>query len=163
MAYAVRIEVLGLPSGTIVVQRTPNLEEFAELLYSAGQPREYREAHFEEYQRRQVLPPGRPASNLSWRSIPADQPWVISIFTDNHTQAVCLLAAELVHLGEQLSRHRAERRQPATIQFRATVARLVFKQFYARSVLQEQFEARPKMKSVRTDQRAGRPTQQAPE
>ena len=141
MAYVVSIELPTVPRGAIVVQRTANLDELEELLVSISYPPEHFAAHFEAYRRRQAaLPSTRPATNLSWRSVPIDQPWLINIFTANHTQAVCLLAAELVYLGEHLSRNRIQNKLPANTKFRATLARLVFKQFYARSMLREQFE-----------------------
>jgi hypothetical protein len=90
--------------------------------------------------RRTNFPPGGPTTNLSWRNVLPYQPWLINILTDNHTEALCLLAAELVFLGEQLSRHRIQNKQPADTLFRATIARIVFHQFYARSMLREQFE-----------------------
>ena len=140
MAYAIRIELPVVPSGAIVVQKSADLNEHEALLNSVSYPMEPRTIHSEEYGRRTNFPPGGPTTNLSWRSVPANQPWLINILTDNQTEALCLLAAELVFLGEQISQHRIRNQQPANTLFRATIARVVFHQFYARSMLREQFE-----------------------
>jgi hypothetical protein len=140
MAYAIRIELPVVPSGAIVVQKSADLNEYEALLNSVSYPMEPRAIHSEEYGRRTNFPPGGPTTNLSWRSVPANQHWLINILTDNHTEALCLLAAELVFLGEQISQHRIRNQQPANTLFRATIARVVFHQFYARSMLREQFE-----------------------
>ncbi len=140
MAYAVEIKLPVVPNGAIVVQTTADLSEHEALLNSISYPTEQRAVHTEEYRRRTDLPPGAPTTNLSWRSVPANQPWLINILTNNRTEALCLLAGELVFLGEQLSRDRIENQQPANTLFRAHVARLVFHQFYARSMLREQFD-----------------------
>jgi hypothetical protein len=140
MAYAVWIELPAVANGAIVVQKTADLNKLKVLLNSVSYPMEPRELHFEEYRRRTNFPPGGSTTNLSWRNVLPNQPWLINILTDNHTEALCLLAAELVFLGEQLSRHRIQNKQPANTLFRATIARVVFHQFYARSMLREQFE-----------------------
>ena len=110
------------------------------LLNSVSYPMEPREAHIEEYRRRTNFPPGGSTTNLSWRRVLSNQSWLINILTDNHTEALCLLAGELVFLGEQLSQHRIQNQQATNTLFRATIARVVFHQFYARSMLREQFE-----------------------
>jgi hypothetical protein len=140
MAYAIWIKLPAVPSGAIVVQKTADLNEHEVLLNSVSYPMEPREGHIEEYRRRTNFPPGGFTTNLSWRSVLPNQPWLINILTDNHTEALCLLAGELVFLGEQLSQHRIRNQQPANTLFRATIARVVFHQFYARSMLREQFE-----------------------
>ena len=140
MAYAIWIELPVVPSGAIMVQRSADLYEHEILLNSVSYPMEPRKVHIEEYRRRTNFPPGGSTTNLSWRSVLNNQPWLINILTDNHTEALCLLAGELVFLGEQLSQHRIQSQQPTNTLFRATIARVVFHQFYARSMLREQFE-----------------------
>ena len=140
MAYAIWIELPVVPSGAIVVQKSADLNEHERFLNSVSYPMEPRAAHIEEYRRRTNFPPGGFTTNLSWRSVLVNQPWLINILTDNQTEALCLLAAELVFLGEQISQHRIQNQQPANTLFRATIARVVFHQFYARSMLREQFE-----------------------
>jgi hypothetical protein len=95
------------PNGAIVVQKTADLNEL-EVLMNSVCPMEPRKVHIEEYRRRTNFPPGGPTTNLSWRNVLANQPWLINILTDNHTEALCLLAGELVFLGEQLSLHRIQ-------------------------------------------------------
>jgi hypothetical protein len=141
MAYAVAITLPIVPHGAIVVQTTADLSEHEALLNSISYPMEQRAVHNDEYRRRTDLPPDAPTTNLSWRSVPVNQPWLINILTNNRTEALCLLAGELVFLGEQLSLDRIRNQQPADTLFRAHVSRLVFHQFYARSMLREQFEA----------------------
>ena len=140
MAYAIWIQLPVVPSGAIVVQKSADLDEHEVLLNSVSYPMEPRASHIEEYRRRTNFPPSGSTTNLSWRSVLINQPWLINILTDNHTEALCLLAGELVFLGEQISRHRIQNKQRANTLFRATLARMVFHQFYARSMLREQFE-----------------------
>jgi hypothetical protein len=140
MAYAIWIELPVVPSGAILVQKSADLFEHEVLLNSVSYPMEPREAHIEEYRRRTNFLPGGSTTNLSWRSVLSNQPWLINILTDNHTEALCLLAGELVFLGEQLSQQRIQNQQATNTLFRATIARVVFHQFYARSMLREQFE-----------------------
>jgi hypothetical protein len=141
MAYAIWIELpVVVPSGAIMVQKAADLYEHEVLLNSVSYPIKPREAHIGEYRRRTNFPPGGSTTNLSWRSVLNNQPWLINILTDNRTEALCLLAGELVFLGEQLSQHRIQNQQPSNSLFRATIARVVFHQFYARSMLREQFE-----------------------
>jgi hypothetical protein len=143
MAYAIWIELPAVPNGAIVVQKTADLNELEVLLNSVSYPMEPRKVHIEEYRRRTNFRPDGPTTNLSWRNVLPNQPWLINILTDNHTEALCLLAGELVFLGEQLSLHRIQNKEPANTLFRATIARIVFHQFYARSMLREQFEVTP--------------------
>jgi hypothetical protein len=141
MAHAVEITLPVVPNGAIVVQKMADVSECGALLNSISYPMEHRAVHIEEYRRRTNFPPGGAPTNLSWRNVPVGQPWLINIVTSNRTEALCLLAGELVFLGEQLSRDLIQNHLPANTLFRAQVARLVFHQFYARSMLREQFEA----------------------
>ena len=119
MAYAIWIQLPVVPSGAIVVQKSADLIEHEILLNSVSYPMEPRAIHIEEYRRRTNFPPRGPTTNLSWRSVLINQPWLINILTDNHTEALCLLAGELVFLGEQISQHRIQTQQPANTLFRA--------------------------------------------
>lgn len=94
MAYAIWIELPVVPSGAILVQKSADLFEHEVLLNSVSYPMEPREAHIEEYRRRTNFLPGGSTTNLSWRSVLSNQPWLINILTDNHTEALCLLAGE---------------------------------------------------------------------
>jgi hypothetical protein len=75
MAYDIWIELPAVANGAIVVQKTADLNELEVLLNSVSYSMEPRKVHIEEYRRRTNFPPG-PTTNLSWRSVLPNQPWL---------------------------------------------------------------------------------------
>ena len=94
MAYAIWIELQSSLVGRSWFRNRLTFSNTRYLLNSVSYPMEPREAHIEGYRRRTNFLPGGSTTNLSWRSVLSNQPWLINILTDNHTEALCLLAGE---------------------------------------------------------------------